>query len=194
MGLNGFDYATSVQWGVVLGTSLGAAVTDLRSGRIPNWLTLPVAAGGMFCAAVWGGPAGLGDAGAAWALLMLPYFLLFVLGRGGAGDAKMMGAIGAWLGLRAGLMALCCVCIVGGIVAGLRMLCHDERRAILRNVTTSLYVSALALAGGRRTWNLLKTDRQEQADGRGEEVTIPYGIAIFLGVCLATLMVHLWTR
>ncbi len=186
------DFGThTYEWGAVLGASLVAAAMDMRSGRIPNWLTLPVAAGGMIYAAFSGGFAGLGQAIAAWALLMLPYFLLFVLGRGGAGDAKMMGAIGAWLGLREGIIALCCVCIVGGVVAVLRMLCHDERRVILRNVTTSLYVSAAVLAGGRKTWSLLTADRQEQAGGQSEEVTIPYGIAIFLGVCLAAFMVHL---
>jgi len=121
---------------------------DVRSGRIPNWLTLPVAAAGMVHAVFSGGLVGLGQAAAAWTLLMLPYFLLFALGRGGAGDAKMMGAIGAWLGLREGVVALCCVSIIGGMVAVVRMLCHNERRVILREVTTSLYVSAVALAGG----------------------------------------------
>ncbi|RPJ23682.1 MAG: prepilin peptidase [Planctomycetaceae bacterium] len=186
------DFGThTYEWGAILGASLVAAAMDMRSGRIPNWLTLPVAAGGMIYAAFSGGSAELGQAIAAWALLMLPYFLLFVLGRGGAGDAKMMGAIGAWLGLREGIIALCCVCIVGGLVAVLRVLCHDERRVILRNVTTSLYVSAAVLAGGRKTWNLLTADRQEQVGGQSEEVTIPYGIAIFLGVCLTAFMVHL---
>ncbi len=65
-----------------------------------------------------------------------------------------------------------------------------RRRIILRDVTASLFVSALALAGGRKTWTLLKADSQGQAGGPEQEVMIPYGIAIFLGLCLAAFVVH----
>ena len=180
------------QWGIVIIASLTAAVYDLRTTRIPNVLTLGLAGAGVFVAVSSHGLSGLAHGVIAWIVLAFPYVVLFVLGRGGAGDAKMMGAIGVWLGLREGVVALCCVSIIGGLVAVLKMLCDSERRAILREVTTSLYVSAVALAGGRKTWNLLDENPREQAGGQPREVTIPYGVAIFLGVCLAACMVHVW--
>ncbi len=178
------------QWGIVILASLVAGVWDLRTGRIPNMLTLGLAGAGLMRAVLFGGWSGLADGVVAWIVLASPYVVLFALGRGGAGDAKMMGAIGAWLGLRAGISALCCVSILGGLIAVLRIICHRERGVILREVTTSLYVSAVALAGGRKTWNLLKAEPQEQPGGRPRDITIPYGVAILLGICLAALMVH----
>ena len=95
------------QWGVVIGASLFAVVSDIRQRRIPNALTFPLLAVGLIWAACFGGLAGLLEALGACALLALPYVLLFIFVGGGAGDAKLMGAIGAWLGLRYGLVALC---------------------------------------------------------------------------------------
>jgi prepilin signal peptidase PulO-like enzyme (type II secretory pathway) len=85
------------QWGVVFGTSLAAAIFDLRSKRIPNALTIPLLVAGLVWATWIGGLSGLGNAAAACFLLALPYVFLFLFAKGGAGDAKLMGAIGAWL-------------------------------------------------------------------------------------------------
>ena len=95
-----------VQWGVVLCVSLIGAITDLRSGRIPNFLTMPILLAGATWAVWLCGPAGLADALLGCLLLATPYVLLFVFAGGGAGDAKLMGAIGAWLGVVNGLVAL----------------------------------------------------------------------------------------
>ncbi|MBM4028430.1 MAG: prepilin peptidase [Planctomycetes bacterium] len=92
--LNHASDVTAVQWGVVLGASLAAALTDLRNRRIPNRLTMPLALVGLAVAFYGGGWANLGAAGAAYLVLALPYILLFLLAGGGAGDAKMMGATG----------------------------------------------------------------------------------------------------
>ena len=89
----------TLPWGVVLLTSLAGAVTDLHARRVPNRLTFPVLLGGLLWATYEGGAAGLADAAGACVLLALPFVLLFVLANGGAGDAKLMGALGAWLGV-----------------------------------------------------------------------------------------------
>ena len=129
--MNWLDHASNVtvaQWGVVLGASLAAAIWDLRSRRIPNALTLPLVVTGLLYGLLAGGLSGLGQAAAACVVVALPYILLFVFAGGGAGDAKMMGALGAWLGLAAGAVVLGTVAATG-VVLGLLNLATKRQLA-----------------------------------------------------------------
>jgi len=167
------------QWGVVIGASLVAAGCDLRTRRIPNALTFPVLVVGLIWAAWRGGLSGLADSAGACILLALPYIFLFIFAGGGAGDAKLMGAIGAWLGLRQGIIVLCSVAIAGIVLSIARAIAARHAKTVLTSVFVSMYTFLLSLTGCktiRFTSNL--TDR-EHSDG----LDIPYGIAIFVGVC-----------
>jgi len=78
--------------------SVIAGVTDFRSRRIPNWLTLPGLIVGVGLNTVAGGWSGLKLSllGAGLGLLLLlPFVLLRSLG---AGDWKLAGALGAFVG------------------------------------------------------------------------------------------------
>jgi prepilin peptidase CpaA len=71
---------------------------DLRTRRIPQVLTLGGALAGFAFHALNGGwSAGLASA-TGWAVGIAIFFLPFALGGLGAGDVKLLGAIGAWLG------------------------------------------------------------------------------------------------
>jgi len=87
-----------------------------KEKRIPNALTLPLFIVGLLWSAWFGGLSSLAEAAGVSALMALPYIVLFLFFGGGAGDAKLMGAIGAWLGLKQGLMVLACVAIAGGVL------------------------------------------------------------------------------
>ena len=80
--------------------SLGMAGCDLKTRRIPNYLTLGGAMGGLgFQLGYHGLPGlldGLAGLGLGFILLLGPY----LLGGMGAGDVKASAALGAWLGLR----------------------------------------------------------------------------------------------
>jgi prepilin peptidase CpaA len=121
-------------------------------------------------------------------LLALPYIALWVLGKGGAGDAKLMAAIGAWLSLPEGLVVLCCVATTGMILALLTMAGRRARQSPPWNLLTSLCLFAAAWGSGARGGAFLPRDDQEQA-GR---LTLPYGMAIFIGVCAGAVGVKLW--
>ena len=181
-----------VEWGAVAGASLAAALCDVRTGRIPNLLTLPVTFLGLVMAAWAGGAAELGLAVLGWVVLALPYMLLFLLGRGGAGDAKLMGALGVWLGLRSGLVVLVCVAGTGAALSVFKLALQPDRCRILRRLAASLYVDLLVCVGHGGNWNLLKPNPQERTPDDPDRLTIPYGLAIFLGVCLGAIVVHLW--
>ncbi len=86
--------------------TLTAAVCDFRTKKIPNRLTVPAFAAALIYHGAVGAYTG-GWSGCAWALLMaLAGFgvgfgillVLWLIGGGGAGDVKLMGAVGAWLG------------------------------------------------------------------------------------------------
>ena len=129
-----------LQWGVVISVSLVAAIWDLRTRRIPNLLTVPVLAAGLVWAGFTGGLSGLAESVAACLLLALPFVLLFLFVGGGAGDAKLMGAIGVWLGLSQGVTALFCVAAAGIILAVSKAIMTKRFKAVVTNVFVSVYV------------------------------------------------------
>jgi len=181
-----------LQWGAVLGASLVAALSDIRCGLIPNLLTLPLWGLGLAQAAWRGGTAGLGEALEVSALLALPYLVLFFLAGGGAGDAKLMGAIGAWLSFSEGLAVLGCVMLAGVILALLKIAAQRERKNVLLGVLAMLYVMGIACCTGVRGWGLLAGTGETPAGRENGQTTLPYGAAVFIGVCLAA-GVQIWT-
>ena len=179
----------ALQWSVVIGASLVGAAFDARSRRIPNWLTLPLLLAGLVAACFFAGGAGLADAVAGCLLLAVPYVLLFVFAGGGAGDAKMMGALGAWLGIANGSIVLVCVALAGGLLGLAVTLVKREGVIVLNNlvlIAHGLLTAALArsgLAGARQSIPAPHTMR-----------TMPYGVAILLGVGVGALVSNLgWT-
>ncbi len=126
------------------------------------------------------------------AFLALPFVLLFILAGGGAGDAKMMGAIGAWLGTRAGAIVLVSVVLTGGLFGLLNLAIRKQLFAGLGRIGASFYVMLAALCSGRRGWAVIKPDPEQSAEIVDRRLTIPYGPAIFVGVCVGAFVVHLW--
>jgi prepilin peptidase CpaA len=172
---------TAIQWGVVICVSLIAAVMDVKNRRIPNWLTGPLFIGGLIFSAVNGGFNGFIEALAAGVLLALPFVFLFILAGGGAGDAKLTGAIGTWLSIREAAISLACILIVGGIL-GLIVAVHKKRlKVVLTNVMIPVWDIFLAFLCRVGMIKAVKSMR----DIEGEKLTVPYGVAIFIGVCVA---------
>jgi len=94
-----------------------ASYTDLQWSRIPNWLTFPAMGLGMALHA-WIG--GLGDAlfglaglGVGMGLFLLPYACKAI----GAGDVKLMAAVGAIVGPSSALSIAILSVLAGGVYA-----------------------------------------------------------------------------
>lgn len=158
---------------LLLATGLTVAVvTDLRSRRIPNLLTAAMAAAGLGLAAA--GSSGITLAGALMGmglgvLLMLPGHLL---GGTGAGDVKLMGAVGSILGPPSIIQAFVLTCLAGGVLA-VGVAIARQRLAVTLEGTGRL------LAGSGAPEN----PRQASAARR-----FAYGPAIAAGSVLAVLL------
>jgi prepilin peptidase CpaA len=130
--------AESVLGGVVV----AGAVTDLQTGKIPNWLTMPAMAAGL----VINSFAGIGLAKALYGLLagLGVYFLFFAIGFRGAGDAKLMGAVGAFVGWPQVIVVMIVVALLGA-VAALGLALRQGILAPLLSNTASLAADILRL-------------------------------------------------
>lgn len=157
----------------VIALVIAAAAFDLHSRRIPNVLILL----GLVAAVPvqWiahGGTAGLslGLQGlAAGIAVMLPFYLLRAFG---AGDAKLMGAIGAFVGPSAVLLIALATFTVGGLWA---LLLVVQRRQ-LRHAGNSLFLMCTSLE-----------QHKTQTTSLGR---LPYGVAIALGTMAVMVMLH----
>ena len=95
---------------------------DLKTRRIPNFLTLGVALSGLAFQLVCYGWSGLSDGALGLLLGFSLLFLPYVLGGLGAGDVKALAAMGAWLGPVLVLSLFFYMTICGALIA-LGMLC-----------------------------------------------------------------------
>ncbi|MCX5908023.1 MAG: A24 family peptidase [Deltaproteobacteria bacterium] len=107
------------------------ALWDLRFQKIPNWLTFPTVATaivyhsrmngfGGFIFSVEGIGVGI--------LILLP---LYILGGTGAGDVKLLGAVGGLLGPKGGFAAFLFTALVGGIYALVLLTFHGYMKEIV---------------------------------------------------------------
>jgi prepilin peptidase CpaA len=111
-----------------------AAVSDVRTRRIPNVLTFGTALFACLLHLSTEGVEGLGLAAAGWLIGVAIFFPFFALGGMGAGDVKLVGAIGACLGPMGALHVTLGAAVAGGVVAVLVTLRSGYLRTAVANV------------------------------------------------------------
>jgi prepilin peptidase CpaA len=129
-----------VQWAAVGAVAAAAAVTDVRTGRVPNVLTLGAAAAALVFYGVSAGGSGL-ITSALGVVVGLSLFLpFFVLGGMGGGDVKLLAALGGWLGPIGAVKAAVCAALAGGILAMVVALGGGYVREAFRNLSAMAWV------------------------------------------------------
>lgn len=172
--LHGFDLWLKAHPDLILPLllSLTMAGWDLKTRRIPNYLTIGGALGGLgFQLGYHGLPGlldGLAGLGLGFILLLGPY----LLGGMGAGDVKASAALGAWLGLWRAFSLFIYMGICGGLI-----------------ILVVLLWRGLLLAAIREGWNFilnwllcLPFDSKPPPPVSLKSTTIPYGAAMALGM------------
>jgi prepilin peptidase CpaA len=101
---------------LITGVGTGAVI-DLRTRRVPNALTIPLAALGIAAAAA--GFSGVTVTGALIGFALGMFFMMpgYLFGATGAGDVKLLAAAGAWLGPSHIGVAFLYTAILGGVLA-----------------------------------------------------------------------------
>jgi prepilin peptidase CpaA len=159
--------------GCVVLLAVVAGWTDYRSRRIPNWLTVPGFAVGVGLNVAAAGWAGLKTSllGAALGLLLLlPFVLLRSLG---AGDWKLAGALGAFVGAGVLINLLVVSVFVAGIMAAALVIYKRRVRQTLRNIG-HLLVSLVTF----------RLPGHEVSLDNPQSLKVPYGVALALTVVL----------
>jgi prepilin peptidase CpaA len=93
-----------------------AAAWDLKTRRIPNVLTFGAAIAAVIVHFSVGGLASAGWSIAGWIVGVAFFLPLFALGGMGAGDVKLLAALGAWLGPGAIVWVALFSFIAGGVL------------------------------------------------------------------------------
>lgn len=169
--------AQATIWALTLTLMFSAGWLDLRSRRIPNWLTVSGLLAGVSVHAWIAGWRGillaLGGAGLALAIL-LPLVLLRALG---AGDWKLMGAAGAFVGPLMLIFVLLASIFIAGLMAIVTMMKDHQVMSTLRNVRELVrgFISF-----GLRPHPTISLDNPELPK-------LPFGVAAAIGtvVCFA---------
>lgn len=159
--------------------ALLACIEDVRTRRIPNWLTFGGAAVALGTYLVLDGPSGLAFSGAGWAVgcaAFLPFFLLRGLG---AGDVKLLAALGSWLGPANVVWVALYGALAGGVLAIVVLLWAGALRSAFANVGYLFYYWRTVGLGPVPTLTL--------ADAKNPR--LPYALPIAVG-----LVVTLWLR
>jgi len=160
--------------------SLVAGWTDLRSRRIPNWLTVPGLLIGVAANTALGGWSGLKASllGATVGLtLLLPFVLLRSLG---AGDWKLAGALGAFTGPSLLIDLLLGSVLVAGVMAMALVIYKRRTRETVRNIGHIL----VSLVTFRLPGERVSLDNPES-------LKVPYGVALAFTVALYG-AAHVW--
>lgn len=151
-----------------------AAIHDIEFHKIPNWLTYPTMMIGIVGHTWTNGLEGLlfsvSGVGVGVAVLIIPY----LLGGMGAGDTKLMGAVGSLLGPRAALVAFIFTGLIGGIYALVILARYGNLKSTFKRYGTIL-----------KTFVLTQTMIYIPPSQKETKPRLCYGVAIAVGTLLS---------
>jgi prepilin peptidase CpaA len=162
-------------WMLAVIPALAGGWTDWRSRRIPNWLTVPALFLGLAANTLASGWAGAKSSllGAGLGLgLLLPFVLLRSLG---AGDWKLVGALGAFLGPSRLITVLVATVFVAGLMAVALIVWKRRVGRTLRNLAH--------MVGSLFTLHL---PGPELSLDSPDSLKVPFGVAMAVAVVLYT--------
>jgi prepilin peptidase CpaA len=154
-----------------------AGFYDYRLRRIPNYIVLLLITFwviyGVFTNGIQGFMHSMSGLGVGFCLLLLPY----LFGVMGAGDVKLLAAMGSALGPRYIFEAFLITGVAGGVYAVVLLVSHG----VFVRAMKSIWITFLLLLGTKRF-------SYAPVDNEGALPKLPYGIAIGVGSVSAMIM------
>jgi prepilin peptidase CpaA len=151
-----------------------AVISDIRLHKIPNWLTYPAMMGAIIYHTSTRGIGGflysVEGVGAGFAVLIIFY----LMGGMGAGDVKLMGAVGGLLGPKGVFTAFVFTAIMGGLYALALLTFHGHLKE-----TAKRYGAIL------KTFMLTKELIYTAPAKFEKKPRLCYGVAIALGTLIS---------
>src|SRR2546425_6821108 len=168
---------TAIETALIILVS-AAAWTDLRTRRIPNWITVSGAAVGLGLHIVYGGASGAMQSLAGAALGLAIFLGLYAAGGMGAGDVKLFGAVGAFAGPQALILVFVFTGLLGGIAGVALALWRGRLRQTLSRA------GEILMGVSRLRWQ-----RVRAATGP-DSLRLPYGAVIAGGTLLSLVVLR----
>ncbi|MGC2300686.1 MAG: A24 family peptidase [Acidobacteriaceae bacterium] len=156
---------------VALACAVIGSVFDVRSRRIPNFITLPGILLGLLLHFAFGGWKQLGLAALAGLICGVLFLIFWLAGGMGAGDVKLMTAVAAIAGMPLVPWLLILTALAGGVMALGLALWRGKLKETIRNVG--------ALALHHRIEGLAPHPQLNLANAR--TLRLPYALAVAAG-------------
>jgi len=168
-----FDKEIVYPAGASIAALLGAGF-DVRSRRIPNFVTAPAFLAGLMLHFWLDGWAGLAASLAAGVLCGALFLIFYLAGGMGAGDVKLIAAAGSLIGLVNSPALLVLTALAGGAMGVAFALVRGRLKATLSNV--------VVLASHHQQLGL--TPHPDLNVRNATTLRLPYGLAIAAGSCI----------
>jgi prepilin peptidase CpaA len=147
-----------------------ALAIDMRSYKIPNLITYPTMAAALILHTALNGASGLLFSFLGLVAGVGIFFLPFSLGFMGAGDVKLIGAVGAALGARGVFNACIFTTLAGGILAMTLLVLHNRNFKFIKSYAAAFNASI----GERRVINVSSAATEKKPK-------VYYALAIAVG-------------
>lgn len=159
-------------WGCFILLSI-AFITDIRSMKIPNIVTVGGMTLGIIFHVIMDGGSGLvfalKGAGIGFGLMLILYFL----GAVGGGDVKLFGGVGAWCGIGLTLSTMMYSIFAAGCIGLIILIWRRDLFSRLRGVLSSMFGAVV-----------LKSLVPIQANAKGQ-LQFPFMLAVLPGAVMA---------
>jgi prepilin peptidase CpaA len=159
-------------WGCFILLSV-AFITDMRSMKIPNFVTMGGMILGILFHTMMDGSSGLvfalQGAGTGFGLMLI----LYLLGAVGGGDVKLFGGVGAWCGIGLTLSTMMYSIFAAGCIGLIILIWRRDLFSRLRGVLSSLLGAIV-----------LKSLVPIQANAKGH-LQFPFMLAVLPGAIMA---------
>lgn len=161
---------------LVLALVVLCCITDIRLRRIPNAVLLPTLMSALFLNALGGGLAGFIDSLGGLLVGTLMLMPMYLLGRMGAGDLKLLGVVGALLGTWGALVAGFATMMAGGVLGLAYLAWLVSKPAVL---------ASCRQISGALTGTPDRMLRKPASPHHSRTAEIPYALAIAAGAVAA---------